>query len=384
MSKEIQFQDFAHFYRHFLQQTSVKSVTCFQQLGDSDIFPWFLHTYTPIRIVLEIEDSVDAIYTTTTNQQDILNLLKYNPNLLFTTQEFQVTNYVAIPFSINLWILQKGSLLIEYPRIESRNYNFNMTAICHNKGNVSYIKQPDDEVWYGIRSTDTKFTKSDLIIKAKQTTTLTSPTVCREDMRWFIFQNTLYGSYTRIDPYISGVKTRSALTVGRFTTEGELTEEIVPQYGGNLTNEAEKNWTWWESPFGTLHCVYTFTPLKILEFTSLYEPPCDITIPASLPDTIRGGASGVIYDDKVWCFTHVHVNGVINVGVVVLSHTILPTVLGYCNTLVEARAYHNMFFYICGAYLEDGCWKLTGGAQDTKSCILSFKHTDVLAKIIWT
>ena len=388
MSKEIQLQDFAHFYRHFLQQTSVKSITCLQQLCDSDIFPRFLHMNTPIRIVFEIQNpitAIDAIYTNTTNREEFINLLKHNPKLLFTTQEFHVTNYVAIPFSINLWILQKGSLLVEYPRIESRNYNLNMTAICLKNGVFSTNATTESEIWYGIRSADTKFTKSDLIIETNTTTVLSSPTVCREDMRFFVFQNTLYGSYTRIDPYISGVKTHAALTVGRFSAEGDLVEEIVPKYGGNLNNEPEKNWTWWESPYGKLHCVYTFTPLKILEFSSLREAPTEITIPVDLPDTIRGGAAGVIHEDKVWCFTHVHINGRINTGVVVLSYSNLPIVLGYCNTLIDSSDYHNLFFYICGAYLDTKtrCWKLTGGAQDTKSCIITMPYEEVTAKITW-
>jgi len=338
--------------------------------------------------VFEIEDPITpihAIYTTTTNPQDIHNLLNHNPKLLFTTHEFQVTNYVAIPFSINLWILQKGNVLVEYPHIESRNYNLNMTAICLKKGVFSTNATAESEIWYGIRSADTKFTKSDLIIQTNTTTILSSPTVCREDMRWFIFQNKLYGSYTRIDPYISGVKTHAALTIGRFTAEGNLAEEIVPQYGGNITNEPEKNWTWWESPYGKLHCVYTFTPLKILEFNSLHEVPIDITIPVDLPDTIRGGAAGVIYEDKVWCFTHVHINGRVNVGVVVVSYSNLPIVLGYCNTLVDSSEYNTLFFYICGAYLDTDtrCWKLTGGAQDTKSCIITMSFQEVASKITW-
>ena len=391
MSKEIELHDIAHFYRHFLQQTSVKSITCLQQLCDSDIFPRFLHTYTPIRILFEIQNpitAIDAIYTTTPKQQEILNLLKHNPKLLFTRHKCKVENYVAIPISINLWTLQKGSLLVEYPHIESRNYNFNMTAMCNNNGIFSTQANADSDIWYGIRSADTKFTKSDVIIqfnKNNKTTILTSPTVCREDMRFFVFQNTLYGSYTRIDPYISGTKTRAALTVGRFSAEGDLVEEIVPQYGGNLINEPEKNWTWWESPYGKLHCVYTFTPLKILEFSSLRDVPTEITIPVDLADTIRGGAAGVIYNDKVWCFTHVHREGRINVGVVVLSYSNLPIVLGYCNTLVEASDYTNLFFYICGAYLDTNtrCWKLTGGAQDTKSCIITIPYDEVMSKIHW-
>ena len=151
---------------------------------------------------------------------------------------------------------------------------------------------------------------------------------------------------------------------------------------------SEKNWTWWESPSGRLHCAYTFTPFRLLEFTDLSKPPTDITDKnTKLPDLIRGGACGYIHDGKVWCFTHTSLTEdksgcFFNIGVVVLSHTEVPRVLGYCNTLVASKDYMNIFFYICGAYFDSAAqsWKLTGGVQDSKACIITIPHEEVLIK----
>lgn len=402
MTQQAIYSDYVHFIHNFLKPLQIETMRIYSSFTNT-AFLQFLLQYTPITFFTEAfvhgpfssrfkpaNTSTSYVYihmdTPETNRKIIEECIQTtHPKLIITTIEYSNLGYNSIPFSPGLYFTFQNDINVEYLPNLWKPYQFNMTTICHKDGRYT-THRTNEDVWYAIRASDSKFTKSDLEIVANtKRRTYTSPTICREDMRWFVYEQELYGSYTRIDPYISGVKTHATLSIGKFNNDLELVEEIVPQYGGNLTNDPEKNWTFWEGKNGTLQCVYTFTPFKMLEFSNLHAPPKDITIPCELPDLIRGGAAGVIYNNQIWCFTHVFVDGQMNVGVVVLTYDTVPRVIGYCNTLIEAKECRNLFFYICGAYLDIPTisWKLTGGAQDTQACIITLPHTAILPKIIW-
>jgi len=366
-------QDLSHFRHHFFQKMPVSSILAFSH-----------HPYLSILSQIHTDPlpKESCIYV---DASLIDQCSPLDPQLILTNACISRKGWVCIPFSLGLYACFKGTIDISFLPRSANLYNFNATVVCLENGRYTTIRNTGEPV-YAVRSSQTKFTKSDIeLYLPNGRKIIQSPTICREDMRLFVFQNQLYGSYTRIDPYISGVKTQNTLSIGRFDESYDIVEEYVLPYGGNLNNGPEKNWTFWESPYGLLHCVYSFTPFCMLEFPSFSESPTNITMDCTLPDLIRGGAPGVVYDEKVWCFTHVHVEGGLNVGIVVLSHTNIPIVLGYCNTLIESKHCMNLFFYVCGAYMDMPTlsWKVTGGAQDTQSCVLTFPHADLLGKIHW-
>jgi hypothetical protein len=360
------------FFTTLLQDSTIQFLTVDSKLNISRASLYRNEYRTKISyIYVELEEHIDETIRYFTNA------------IIFTPVYSKKSNYVCLPLTPTMYcMIPNRSLSIEYLPTIGRVYNFNASVCLVNK-------QP----LYSIRSSDSKFTHSDLEFLYEDSSKRTSipySNVCREDLRLFTWKGRLYGSYTRITPYVAGVRTNNTLAVGRFDHDAsqiQLVEEIVPPYGGNLTNAPEKNWTWWESPSGSLYCVYTFSPFKLLEFTDLSKSPREITVDTALtlPDLIRGGACGYIYDGKVWCFTHTITEkraGFFNIGVVVLSHTEVPRVLGYCNTLVASKDYMNIFFYICGSYFDiaTDSWKLTGGVQDSKACSITIPHSEVLAK----
>jgi hypothetical protein len=214
-----------------------------------------------------------------------------------------------------------------------------------------------------------------------------------------VWKNSLYGSYTYIDPYIAGKPTFNKLMVGRFQITKDdirLEDEVIPKFGGNLQdkNTTEKNWTWWESPSGDLHCVYMFSPLKILSFKTLQDEPTEITHkddkhhPFQLQGTIRGGTSGVVYDNKVWCFTHTCTQDdkdTYSLGVMVLSHEEIPRILGYNYAIIDNKDYKTLFFYVSGAVIDTttNTWILTGGVQDARCFVTGIPHEQLCSKIKW-
>ena len=370
---QIILQDLYHLYTTLLQQWNMESIlwvgsfdcplfTILSQFSSATILP-----------VSQYEMGMKVSYMYIEKQENLSESIVYFNPIVFTPVYCKHTGYVSLPITPNLYCMMPGKLAIEYLPSVGKAYNFNASVVTAADGPL-----------YSIRSSDSKFTHSDLEIVGPSRKTIEYSGICREDVRLFTWKNELYGSYTYIKPYVAGVRTYNVLMVGHFSKGLEILEEIVPPYGGNLTNSPEKNWTWWESPSGKLHCVYMFAPLKVLEFTDLHAAPKDITVPYTLPDTIRGGACGVIYDGKVWCFTHtVMKEGGFNIGVVVLSHTAVPEVLGYCNDLVASKDYKNIFFYICGAYFDrpSMSWKLTGGVQDSRACVLTIPHSEIVSKL---
>jgi len=370
---QIILQDLYHLYKTLLEPWKIESILW---IGSVDC-PFFTIlsqcSSTMIVTASQYTMGMKISYMYIEKKENLAESIAYFKPIVFTPVYSDYSGYVSLPVTPSLYCMMPGNLTIEYLPTLGRDYNFNASVVGTANGPL-----------YSIRSSDSKFTHSDLEFIGPSRKTIEYSGICREDVRLFTWKNELYGSYTYIKPYVAGIRTYNVLMVGRFNTKLEIVEEIVPPYGGNLNNSPEKNWTWWESPSGKLQCVYMFTPLKILEFTDLYEAPKDITVPYSLPDTIRGGACGVVYDGKVWCFTHTSMKeGGFNVGVVVLSHTDIPEVLGYCNTIVASKDYKNIFFYICGAYFDSLSisWKLTGGVQDSKACVLTIPHSDVLAKL---
>ena len=377
----IELQDLCHVYTNIIKHMNINHLFWLGSI-DCNLFKIFMNISNTIFIVnqnisherfkLYSNDKIEYMYIEDTNH--IKESIEYFKPIIFTPFLYKYTGYVSLAITPNLYCMMPGNLQLEYLPHIGNAYNFNASVVCIDKNII-----------YSIRSSNSKFTHSDLVLTdyMKQVT-MPYENICREDVRLFTWKGELYGSYTFITPYIAGISTFQNLTVGRFKGL-ELVEEVAPKYGGNLDGKKEKNWTWWESPSGRLHCVYNFTPLKILEFTDLDKEPIDITIPCEIPDTVRGGACGVIYDDKVWCFTHTIVEGSggFNVGLVVLSHSDKPMILGYCNNLVGN--FKGIFFYICGAYfdIEGSSWKLTGGVQDSRACVITISHTEVISKVIW-
>ncbi len=333
--------------------------------------------------------------------------------VIFTTHPTLQTvtlspEYIALPIVTNFSVVFrcKTPLTITWLRNIYKPYNFNSScvAIDKNTAKPSFIETSGTDLLFSVRVSNSKFTESDLVFLKNDTILdeqlVCNPT-CREDLRFFVWKGELYGSYTFITPYIAGVPTFQKLMVGKFNvTKYDITlcTEIVPLFGHNLTETSkgrdwikttEKNWTWWEAPNGKLHCAYMFSPLTILEFDSLEKVPREIQHEEDItciPKGVRGGACGVVYDGKVWCFTHTSTeNSIMNIGVVVLSYDNKPRVLGYCHEVVASKDYWNCIFYTCGAVFSatENCWKLTGGIHDTASFVLRLKHEEVLKKICW-
>ena len=316
--------------------------------------------------------------------------------------------FIALPIISNISVITpcKETLKISWLRNVYKPYNFNSSCVALDKHTAkpSLIETSGTDLLYSVRVADSKFSESDLVFLKNDTILdeqlLCNPT-CREDLRFFVWKGELYGSYTFISPYIAGVPTFQKLMVGKFSlTKYDITldSETIPPFGHNLTETSqendwirtvEKNWTWWEAPNGKLHCAYMFSPLEILEFDSLEEAPKEITVHEDiqrLPKGARGGACGVVYDGKVWCFTHASTeNSAFNIGVVVLSYDTVPRILGYCHDVVASKDYWNCIFYTCGAVFStvEKCWKLTGGIHDTASFVLRLSHAELLKKICW-
>jgi hypothetical protein len=360
-----------------------------------------------------------AVYICTGNStldtcltQQLLQNITTNQIILTVNTTLQTLyippEYMALPIISNTSVLLKCKrhLNIEWLRNVYKPYNFNSSCVAVDKytAEPSFIETAGTDLLYSVRIATNKFSESDTVFLKNDTILdqqlLCNPT-CREDLRFFTWKGELYGSYTFIHPYIAGIPTFQKLAVGKFSlTKSDilLDSEVIPRYGHNLTDishetgwirTVEKNWTWWEAPNGKLHCAYMFSPLKILEFDSLESEPKEITVHediSRLPKGARGGACGVVYDRKVWCFTHASTeNSAFNIGVIVLSYDTVPRVMGYCHDVVASEDYWNCIFYTCGAVFSsvEKCWKLTGGVHDTASFVLRISHADLLEKICW-
>jgi hypothetical protein len=371
-------------------------------------------TYTIVRGVrpsdLEYDESPVFINTGNSEQdrtiyETVLKKNKETPVLVRFSSVKGVEGFNCVPISQDLAILVPFSanypIQISVLPIAAFSYTFNSSCISISQDTFvpSMHHTEDSQLTYSFRTAMTKTCQSalgfcdsngDIIPEFYQTDDIKR--AVREDLRFFVWKGELYGSYTCIDPYISDVKTQQCLTVGKCmcSPEGiQIIEEFVPPYGGNLCNEPEKNWTWWESPGGALHCIYYFSPLKILSFSSLDSMPTEITHPddlSLLKGHVRGGACGVVWDKKVWCFTHTNTDsGNFNIGIVVLSHEEVPRVLGWNHELVPSCEFGHAILYTCGALYcpENGSWHLSGGIQDSKCFTLHLPHEYICSRIQW-
>jgi hypothetical protein len=428
-------QDYAHLETHLFFKYNMKKVVCFchpsnlfiygllvrgiiqvQNMvleGDMDLALRIQSMHPSYEILTTLNSAeFDHVFIDTVDkvQDQILveSMLKKNPAcwifVRFSSVN-KVEGYSCIPISQDLAIV--AQFPANFPShfsflpVSVFPYTFNSSCISISEETFepSMHHKEGSQLVYSFRSSMTKFCESALgfcnseghVIPEFYQTSKTKRTV-REDFRFFVWRGELYGSYTFIDPYIAGVKTRQSLTVGKFACSPmglQIVEETVPPYAGNLVNEPEKNWTWWESPGGALHCVYYFSPLKILSFSSLDSTPTEITHPEDiglLKGHVRGGACGVIVDGKVWCFTHTNTeSGSFNIGIVVLSHEEVPRVLGWNHELIQSCNFGHVIFYICGALYnaEKGSWHLTGGVQDAKCFTLDLPHDYVYSMIRW-
>jgi hypothetical protein len=342
------------------------------------------------------------------NNTSIFNILiNIKPSFTFITSkniEFNNKKYLGLFISPEYLIVSKipdfFPGILSYININMYTYSFNSSCISISKEGAlfSNIHLSTNNIIYSVRTSHSKIDHSALIFCDSDGNLISkiysynddSPIV-REDLRLFVWRNELYGSYTYINPYIAGVKTYNNLTVGKFSyseNKIELVSEIIPQYGGNLNNNTEKNWSWWESPEGNLHCVYWFNPFTILSFSSLDKPPIEITNihdKQLLKGHVRGGACGVVWDNKIWFFTHTSTVNSGCIGIVVLSYEETPRILGWNHDLVRSSDFSNVIIYTCGAIFkpEMNSWHLSGGIQDTKCFTLEIPYDYVYSNINW-
>lgn len=202
-----------------------------------------------------------------------------------------------------------------------------------------------------------------------------------EDPRLFWHNDKLYLMYVHINPYIVGKYTKLKLKVDELeiddaTNTITTVKSYIPPYGKNLENGPEKNWAFWSSPTNKLLCQYA--PGHLLEWTDLEHTPRDLSI-APLPYQLRGGAPGVVYNDKVYCFCHCP--GTMNLGLVVYTNTDNPTLIGIAKDIIKESDYEGAFFYICGATITDKTWRLTGGMTDAACTIIELDADELDSKI---
>jgi hypothetical protein len=436
MNPQILLQDYIHLQTNVFQHHKMKSIVCICHPQNLFILALLIEKKIHVQnIVLEKDQNIaenlqrehpneyrilhcidpislmDFVFIDTgdsTQDRALVGIfLEKNPACfllarLSTTEER--AGYSRLPISHDLAVFVKNPA--NFPgrfallHIDAYPYSFNSSCISISLETFepSTCHTSDGVLVYSFRTAMTKFCESalgflseDHIIPEFYQPNETNRIV-REDFRFFVWKGELYGSYTYITPYVAGVKTFQNLTVGKFTYSPngiKLLSECSPPYAGNLVNQPEKSWTWWESPNGQLHCVYYFSPLKILSFSSLDSAPSEITHEDDkdiLKGHVRGGACGVVWDSKVWCFTHtVTDSGGFNIGVVVLSHEEIPRILGWNHELVKSADFAHVLFYVCGAVYcpKTATWHLTGGVQDSKCFTLDLSHNYLCANIQW-
>lgn len=303
-------------------------------------------------------------------------------SILAPVCKIHTLNYYAIPLTHQMYLITKKKAPIQslyfFPPI-LQPYNFNMASVQYN-----------DCMLFAFRVSNTKFHQSSILfayMKQQTTKVLTCSNYHQdkdnsyEDPRLFIWNNKVYVMYVHINPYEVGKYTKLLLKVDELNID--LTTNTVnaisfytPPFNKNLVIGPEKNWAFWEGPSGQLLCQYA--PGHLLEWTDLEHAPRDLS-KTTLPYSLRGGAPGVVYNDKVYCFCHSP--NTMNLGLVVYTNTDNPTPIGIAKDIIKESDYDGAFFYVCGATITGKTWRLTGGMTDAACTIIELDADEIDSKI---
>ncbi len=312
-------------------------------------------------------------------------LLNQFPDISIVTLSMCKTNscaHVEIPLTHTLKIITKLKAPIKNIKFIApvlQPYNFNLASIKY-----------DDGLLYAFRVSNTKWKESSIIfayINKDKCSLLNCSNYHQnsdnsyEDPRLFSWNNKLYLMYVHINPYQLGKYTRLLLKVDEIDVNSDLTsvttvKSYTPPYGKNLEIGPEKNWSFWSSPGNKLICQYA--PGYLLEWSDLDHAPRELS-KTPLPYNLRGGAPGVIYNDKVYSFCHSPFT--MNLGLVVYTNTDNPTPIGIAVNIVKESDYDGAFFYVCGATITDKRWHLTGGITDAACTIIELDVDELDSKI---
>jgi hypothetical protein len=269
--------------------------------------------------------------------------------------------------------------LIQFVSTIMQPYNFNMTAIKYNGG-----------ILFAFRVSNTKFHQSSIYFSYMISNNLRVLSCLNyhqnndnsyEDPRIFMWNNELYLMYVHINPYQVGKYTKLLLKVDKLNINLDnntvtTMKSYTPPFNKNLEIGPEKNWSFWESPSGKLLCQYQ--PGHLLEWHDLEYAPRELS-KTPLPYNLRGGAPGVIYNDKVYCFCHNA--STMNLCLVVYTNTDNPTPIGIAYDIIKESDYEGAFFYVCGAIIENKTWRLTGGMTDAVCAIIELDADTIDSKI---
>ncbi len=317
--------------------------------------------------------------------ENVGNLLlqqSQNISILSPSFKIQIPNYYALPVTqaLSLTIQLKSPIKkIQFFSPVLQPYNFNM-------GSVPY----SDGILHAFRVSNTKWHQSSIIF-AFINSTGANLLHCQnyhqdndnsyEDPRLFQWNNKIYVMYVHINPYQLAKYTKLLLKIDEINIDIEHSQvttscSYTPPFNKNLEIGPEKNWSFWESPSGKLICQYS--PGHLLEWTTLESTPRELSN-TPLPYNLRGGAPGMIYNDKVYCFCHSP--NTMNLGLVVYTNTDNPTPIGIAKDIIKESDYEGAFFYVCGAIIDGKTWRLTGGMTDAACAIIELDADDIDSKI---
>jgi len=311
----------------------------------------------------------------------------------------RIDNFTVIPFVHNMNIIYKAPITYTMAHLPPfyLPYNFNMAILPLNK----------ESDLLATRISQSKCIQSGISFMLRHKNTI-KPIACNnflpsldssyEDPRLFRAHGSIYLQYVKIDNYIAGVHTCLRQQIAELRLIGDevkVVKNYIPQLKENARIGPEKNWIFWPSPLGEqIICAYYPTQLFVLNKNfevqeELPEQEFDPEVAIALK-AHRGGSPGVLYKDKIFCFTHTNrrPKGKLpeyNVGVIVYSATAKPKILAYGFDIYDQNKNLDAFFYVCGAIFDEATktWHLTGGTNDTKSSILIVSEAEVESKLQW-
>jgi hypothetical protein len=317
--------------------------------------------------------------------ENICNMLiNQFPNISIITLPCKIIkpSYYTIPLTRQMCLvtmIKEPIKRIQFVSTIMQPYNFNMTAIKYNGG-----------ILFAFRVSNTKFHQSSIYFSYMISNNLRVLSCLNyhqnndnsyEDPRIFMWNNELYLMYVHINPYQVGKYTKLLLKVDKLNINLDnntvtTMKSYTPPFNKNLEIGPEKNWSFWESPSGKLLCQYQ--PGHLLEWHDLEYAPRELS-KTPLPYNLRGGAPGVIYNDKVYCFCHNA--STMNLCLVVYTNTDNPTPIGIAYDIIKESDYEGAFFYVCGAIIENKTWRLTGGMTDAVCAIIELDADTIDSKI---
>jgi hypothetical protein len=311
-------------------------------------------------------------------------LLNQFPNISIVAPPCNITvpNYYKFPLTQSLQLvttLKAPIKRIQFIASVLQPYNFNLGSVKYGTG-----------ILHAFRVSNTKWKESSVIFAYIDNNNAQlfncdnyyqNADNSYEDPRLFIWNNKAYVMYVHINPYQVGKYTKLLLKVDEINVDIanqqiKTIKSYTPPFNKNLEIGPEKNWAFWEGPSGQLLCQYT--PGHLLEWTDLEHAPRELSN-TPLPYSLRGGAPGVVYNDKVYCFCHSPNS--MNLGLVVYTNTDNPTPTGIAKDIIKESDYDGVFFYVCGATITGKTWRLTGGMTDAACTIIELDADEIDSKI---